>query len=173
MMCSKWAQKTRLQQNLPLWHYSEKKNVCERSCVRPWLTYIILTKKKKPSIETCTISYKKRMASPGLMQDTGSSGLVHCGMTQRDGTGRERGVGFRMGNMCTPVADSCWCMAKTIQYCKVISLQLKISKFILKKKKPRKRMRQRNWTCALSYKGLADQRELKKGGWERNRESQM
>ena len=27
-------------------------------------------------IETC-ISYKKRIASPGLMQDTGSLGLVH------------------------------------------------------------------------------------------------
>ena len=29
------------------------------------------------------------------------------GMTQRDGTGREEGGGFRMGNMCIPVADSC------------------------------------------------------------------
>ena len=29
------------------------------------------------------------------------------GMTQMDGTGREVGGGFRMGNMCTPVADSC------------------------------------------------------------------
>ena len=30
------------------------------------------------------------------------------GMTQRDGTGRrEVEVGFRMGSMCTPVADSC------------------------------------------------------------------
>jgi len=28
-------------------------------------------------IETCVISYKKRIASPGLMQDTGSLGLVH------------------------------------------------------------------------------------------------
>ena len=46
-------------------------------------------------------------------------------MTQRDGTGREVRGGFRMGNTCTPVADSCWCMAKPIQYCKVISLQLK------------------------------------------------
>ena len=27
--------------------------------------------------ETCVISYKKRIASPGLMQDTGSLGLVH------------------------------------------------------------------------------------------------
>ena len=30
--------------------------------------------------------------------------------------------GFRIGNTCIPVADSCWCMAKLIQYCKVISL---------------------------------------------------
>ena len=29
------------------------------------------------------------------------------GMTQRDGMGREVGGGFRMGNMCTPVANSC------------------------------------------------------------------
>jgi len=28
-------------------------------------------------IETCIISYKKRIASPGLMQDTRSLGLVH------------------------------------------------------------------------------------------------
>ena len=26
---------------------------------------------------------------------------------KRDGTGREEGGGFRMGNMCIPVADSC------------------------------------------------------------------
>ena len=32
--------------------------------------------------------------------------------------------GFRMGNMCIPVVDSCCCMAKPIQYCKVINLQL-------------------------------------------------
>ena len=40
---------------------------------------------------------------------------------------------FRMGNTCTPVADSCQCMIKPIQYCKVISLQKIINK--LKKKK--------------------------------------
>ena len=28
-------------------------------------------------IETCIISHVKRIASPGLMQDTGCSGLVH------------------------------------------------------------------------------------------------
>ena len=47
------------------------------------------------------------------------------GMTQRNGMGREVGGGFRMGNTCTPMADSCQCMAKPLQYCKVISLQLK------------------------------------------------
>ena len=47
------------------------------------------------------------------------------GMTQRDGTEREVGEGFRMGNTCIPVADSCWYMAKPIQYCKVINFQLK------------------------------------------------
>ena len=29
------------------------------------------------------------------------------GMTQRDGTGREVGGGFRIVNTCTPVVDSC------------------------------------------------------------------
>ena len=36
-----------------------------------------------------------------------------AGMTLRDGTGRELGGGFRMGDTCTPMADSCQCMAKT------------------------------------------------------------
>ena len=31
----------------------------------------------KNGIETCVISYVKRIASPGLMHDTGCSGLVH------------------------------------------------------------------------------------------------
>ena len=29
------------------------------------------------------------------------------GMTQRDGTGKKEGGGFRMGNTCIPVVDSC------------------------------------------------------------------
>ena len=41
------------------------------------------------------------------------------GMTQRDGMGREVGGGFRMGNTCTTMVDSCQCMAKPKQYCKV------------------------------------------------------
>ena len=56
-------------------------------------------------IETCVISYMKRVASPGSMHDTGCLGLVH-GTTQRDGVGREEGEGFRMGSTCIPVADS-------------------------------------------------------------------
>ena len=31
----------------------------------------------------------------------------YTGMTQKDGTGKEEGGEFRMGNMCIPVADSC------------------------------------------------------------------
>ena len=57
-------------------------------------------------IVTCIISYKKQIASPGSIQDTGCLGLC-TGMTQRDGMGREVGVGVRMGNTCTPMADSC------------------------------------------------------------------
>ena len=34
-------------------------------------------------------------------------------MTQRDGKGREMGVGFRMGNTCKPMDYSYQCMAKT------------------------------------------------------------
>jgi len=41
------------------------------------------------------------------------------GMTQKDGMGMGVGGGFRMGNTCTPVADSCQCMVKSIQYFKV------------------------------------------------------
>ena len=57
-------------------------------------------------IETCVISYVKQIASQVrcMIQDA----LGWCtGMTQRDGMGREVGVGFRMGNMCAPMADSC------------------------------------------------------------------
>ena len=47
-------------------------------------------------IETCIISYVKRIASPGSMHDTGCSGLVHW-----DGPegwyGEEGGVGVQDG----------------------------------------------------------------------------
>ena len=50
--------------------------------------------------------------------DTGCLGLG-TGMTQRDGMEREVGGEFRMGNTHTPMADSCWCVAESIQNCKV------------------------------------------------------
>ena len=54
--------------------------------------------------ETCIISYKKGIASPGSIQDA----CGWCtGMTPEDGSGREVGEGYRMGNTCTPVVDSC------------------------------------------------------------------
>ena len=44
-------------------------------------------------IETCIISYVKRIVSPGLMHDTGCSGLVHWDDPEGwDGEGSGRGV---------------------------------------------------------------------------------
>ena len=57
-------------------------------------------------IETCIISYMKRVTSPGSMHILDAWGWC-TGMTQGDGTGREEGGGFRMGNTCIHVADSC------------------------------------------------------------------
>ena len=68
-------------------------------------------------IETCKITYVKRIASPGLMHETGCSGLVHWDDPE-GWDGREVGVGFKMGNTCTFVAYSSQCTAKPIQYCK-------------------------------------------------------
>ena len=56
------------------------------------------------------------------------------GMIQRDDMRWEVGGGFRIRSSYTPVADSCQCMAKPIQYCKV-----KLSKNKIKKRK-RKRI---------------------------------
>ena len=75
-------------------------------------------------IETCILSCVKWIASLGSMHETRCSGLVHWN-DPKGWEEREMGEGFRMGNTCTPVADSCQCMAKPLQYCKVISLQLK------------------------------------------------
>ena len=44
-------------------------------------------------IETCIVSYKKRITSPGLMQNTGCLGLVHWDDPEGwDGEGGGRGV---------------------------------------------------------------------------------
>ena len=62
--------------------------------------------------EICTLSYVKWIASPGSTHETGCSGLVHWDDPE-GWDGREVGGGFRMGYTCTPMADSCQCMAKT------------------------------------------------------------
>ena len=54
-------------------------------------------------IETCIISYMKRVASPGSVHVTGCLGLGHW--DDPEGWYGEGG-GFRMGNTCIPVADS-------------------------------------------------------------------
>ena len=59
----------------------------------------------RDSIETCILLYVKQIASPGLMHETGCSGLVHWDGPK--GWGGKWEVGFWMGNTCTPVADSC------------------------------------------------------------------
>ena len=49
--------------------------------------------KKENVIETCIISYKKRIASLGSMQDTGCLGLVHWDAPEGwYGEGGERGI---------------------------------------------------------------------------------
>ena len=65
-------------------------------------------------IETCILSCKKQSSSLCSIQDTGCLGMI-----QRDDMGWEMGGGFRIGSLYTPVVDSCQCMAKPIQYCKV------------------------------------------------------
>ena len=60
-------------------------------------------------IETCILSYVKQIASPGSMYETGAQGWC-TGMTL---SGEEGGRKVRVGNTCTPMADSCECMAKT------------------------------------------------------------
>ena len=48
-------------------------------------------------IETCKISYMKRIASPGSMHDIGCLGLVHWDYPE-GWDGERGGRGFRMGN---------------------------------------------------------------------------
>ena len=76
------------------------------------------------SIETCIISYVKRITSPGLMHDTGCSGLGHWDDPE-GWHGEGGGMGVQDGEHVYTVADSCQCIAKPLKYCKVISLQLK------------------------------------------------
>ena len=54
------------------------------------------------------------MRAQGKDMQVRQGGQGWCtGMILRAGMGREVGGGFRMGNTCTPMADSCQCKAKT------------------------------------------------------------
>ena len=68
------------------------------------------------STETCILPYVKEMTNASSMYEAGHSKSVLWD-NQRDGVGRELGGWDR----CTLIADSCWCMAKPLQYCKVIA----------------------------------------------------
>ena len=71
----------------------------------------------------CILSIMKQITSPGGMHETRARAWC-TGKTQRDRVEREMGGGIRMGSTCISMADSCQCMTKALQYCKVISLQL-------------------------------------------------
>ena len=56
------------------------------------------------------LPYVKQITSPSSMHETGHSKPEHWDNAEgRDG----EGVRFRMGDTCTPMADSCQCTAKT------------------------------------------------------------
>ena len=86
-------------------------------CIRTFLSYVL---KNGQNGKLCYVFFTIK----NLCMRQGAQGWC-TGMTQKDGMAREVGGGFRMGNTCTPMADSCKCMAKALQYYKVISLQLK------------------------------------------------
>ena len=69
-------------------------------------------------IETCIISYKKQIASLGSMQDTGCLGLEHWDDPE-GWYGEGGGRGVQDWEHVYTMVDSCGCMAKPIQYCKV------------------------------------------------------
>ena len=66
-------------------------------------------------IETCILSCKNRITSLCPLQDTACLGLVQ-GDDPEGCCGEAGGRGVQG---CTPVVESCQCMAKPIQYCKV------------------------------------------------------
>ena len=77
------------------------------------------------SIETCILPYVKQIASSGLRHETGRSGPVHW--DDPGGWDREEGGrGIQYGGY---MYTHGWFMSnvwqKPLQYCKVISLQLK------------------------------------------------
>ena len=77
-------------------------------------------------IETCKLSHVKRITSPGLMHETGYSGLVHWDDPERwDGEGGGRGL--QDGEHMYTHVGFMLMYGKTniVNYYKLISLQLK------------------------------------------------
>ena len=74
------------------------------------------------SIETYTLTYHKTDSQWefGVWHSEPKAGALW----QSRGMGWE-GQWFSWRNTCTPMADSCWCMAKSSQYYKVTIFQLK------------------------------------------------
>ena len=70
-------------------------------------------------IQTCISSYMKQIISPGSIHETGCSGLVHW--DDPEGWDGDSGCGTHIHPWWIHV--NVW--QKTLQYCKVISLQLK------------------------------------------------
>ena len=75
-------------------------------------------------IETCIISYVKWVASPGLMHETGYSGLVHWDDPE-GWDGEESGRGVQDGEHVYTHGGFMLMYGKTNIIFKVISLQLK------------------------------------------------
>ena len=65
------------------------------------------------------LPYVKHIASPGVMHETGRSGLVHWG----DPEGWDGGSGWGTHVHAWLIHVNVW--QKPLQYCKVISLQVK------------------------------------------------
>ena len=65
--------------------------------------------------ETCTLPYAEQIASGNLLHDTGHSNPVFCdneaGKMGWKVAGRLKKEGT--WDICTPIVDSCWCMAET------------------------------------------------------------
>ena len=75
-------------------------------------------------IETCIISYMKRIASPSSVHDTGCLGLVHWDDPE-GWYGEEGGKGVWDGEHVYTRGRFMLMYGKPTQYCKVITLQLK------------------------------------------------
>ena len=89
------------------------------SCLNLWHLLEVRADGKKGRMALKHVYYQVRNESPVYVQYRIQDAWGWCtGMIQRDDMGWAVGRGFMFGNSCTPVVDSCQCMAKPIQYCK-------------------------------------------------------